>query len=358
MKIAVLGSGNGACATAGEWALNGHEVYMFDFEQFDKNIKVISENKGIDVKGKVEGFGKIKYAGHDIEKVVKGADIIFAIGPAYSTEPFGEACKGHLEKGQIVIVMPSSCAGSIVFKKALGLDIDDYSITVSETSTLPYAARVLEPGQVQIYNKLKGGYYIATLPRKRNEEVYKKIEAVYGEIKLGENIFKTSLQNANPVIHPAVSLLNIGNIEREDDFFFYEQGVTPAVGRLIEALDKERMKIGDALGVNVESDVKIGVEQGYMQDENYEYGYAEAEGFKGILAQTDIEYRYFTEDVAYGLIFMIDLAETVGVETPVMKSIVEIVSVLLKRDFHKEEKRSLKKLGLDLNKIKRIVKEN
>lgn len=355
MKIGVLGSGNGACATAGEWALNGHDVYMFDFEQFDTNIKAIHENKGIKVQGKVEGFGKIKYAGHNIEEVVSGADIIFAVGPAYSTQPFGEACKGHIEAGQVVIVMPSSCAGSIVFKNALGLSIDDNSIIISETSTLPYASRVLEPGQVQIYNKLKGGYYIATLPREKNGEVYKKIEQVYGEIELGKNVFKTSLQNANPVIHPAVSLLNVGNIERDEDFFFYEQGVTPAVGRLIKAVDQERIKIGEALGVEVLNDAKVGVIQGYMQDESYEYGYAEAEGFKGILAQTNIEYRYFTEDVAYGLIFMIDLAKKLNVKTPVMESIVNIVSVLLERDFFAEEKRTLKTLGLTLEQINEIV---
>lgn len=355
MKIAVLGSGNGACATAGEWAINGHDVYMFDFEQFDTNIKVIEKNKGIKVEGAVEGFGKIKYAGHDIEKVVKGADIIFAVGPAYSTQPFGEVCEGHLEAGQVVIVMPSSCAGSIVFKNAMGLAIDDYSITVSETSTLPYASRVLEPGKVQIYNKLKGGYYIATLPSNQNEEVYKKIEQVYGEIDLGENIFKTSLQNANPVIHPAVSLLNVGNIEREEDFFFYEDGVTPSVGKLIKAVDQERIKIGEALGVEVLKDTKVGVMQGYMQDENYEYGYAQAEGFKGILAQTNIEYRYFTEDVAYGLIFMTDLAKQLGVKTPIMESIVNIVSVLLERDLFTEEKRTLATLQLTLEQIHQII---
>lgn len=355
MKIAVLGSGNGACATAGEWALHGHDVYMFDFEQFNTNIKAIEKNKGIEVEGQVEGFGEIKYAGHDIGKVLKGADLIFAVGPAYSTQPFGEVCKDHLEAGQVVIVMPSSCAGSIVFKKAAGLGIDDYSITVSETSTLPYASRVLEPGQVQIYNKLKGGYYIATLPSERNEEVYKKIEQVYGEINLGENIFKTSLQNANPVIHPAVSLLNVGNIERDDDFYFYEDGVTPSVGKLIKAVDNERIKIGKALGVEVLNDAKIGVMQGYMQEENYEHGYSEAEGFKGILAQTDLEYRYFTEDVAYGLIFMIDLAKQLEVETPVMKSIVNIVSVLLERDFFAEGKRNLETLGLTLEQINAIV---
>jgi opine dehydrogenase len=66
------------------------------------------------------------------------------------------------------------------------------------------------------------------------------------------NVLQTSLQNGNPVIHPAITLLNAALIERTGgDFFFYEDGVTPAVGRLIEAVDRERISIGRALGVDI-----------------------------------------------------------------------------------------------------------
>ena len=41
MKIAVLGSGNGAHAVAFDWAKEGHDVYMYDFPQFDKSISAI-----------------------------------------------------------------------------------------------------------------------------------------------------------------------------------------------------------------------------------------------------------------------------------------------------------------------------
>ena len=31
MKVAILGSGNGALAMGFEWARAGHDIYMFDF---------------------------------------------------------------------------------------------------------------------------------------------------------------------------------------------------------------------------------------------------------------------------------------------------------------------------------------
>ena len=46
--------------------------------------------------------------------------------------------------------------------------------------------------------------------------------------------------------------MNAGRIERSrGDFYFYEEGVTPAVVRAIEALDAERQAIGAALGFAV-----------------------------------------------------------------------------------------------------------
>jgi opine dehydrogenase len=45
---------------------------------------------------------------------------------------------------------------------------------------------------------------------------------------------------------PAVSLLNVGQIEGSEDFFFYEQGITPSIGRLMRAVDEERLAIAKA----------------------------------------------------------------------------------------------------------------
>jgi opine dehydrogenase len=155
------------------------------------------------------------------------------------------------------------------------------------------------------------------------------------------------LQNGNNVIHPAISLVNVGRIESPEDFLFYEQGVTPAGGRLMKAVDDERMAIASAIGVHILSDPDIGVMQGYMTESNYDTAYSQAPGFKGILAQTQIDYRYFSEDVGFGLILLTDLAKVVGVETPVMDAIIQIVSVLLERDFKTEAQRTLKSFGLD-----------
>ena len=347
MKIAVLGSGNGAHATAFDWAMAGHDVYMFDFPQFAKSIEAIGAAGGIHSEGEMEGFQKVRYAGTDIARVVPGADVIFAVGPAYSTVAFGNACAPYVEKGQLYVVMPGSCMGAVTFKRALGLAIADDRVTVAETHTLPYAVRITGPARIAVYNRLPGGYYVAAIPRERNDAVYEALKPVYPHIRKGDSVLMTTLQNGNPVIHPSITTCNAALIERtHGDFFFYHEGVTPAVGRLIKGMDDERLRIGEALGIRLLRDPEISIDQGYMVVDSYDEGYNTSPGFDGIKAQSSLDYRYYNEDVGYTMTFWIELADRLGVEVPLMKAMVRIVSTLMGRDYAAEAPRTLESLGL------------
>jgi opine dehydrogenase len=279
------------------------------------------------------------------------------VGPAYSTKPFAEVCKPYLKHGQIVIVCPSSCGGSIEFKNGAGLDLRDEQIVVAETSTLPYAVRLLEPGKIRIFNKLKGGLFLATVPAKNTRYVLAQVRDVYPTMSAAKNILQTSLQNGNPVIHPAITLMNVARIERtRGDFDFYHEGVTPAVGRLIEAVDNERIAIGKKLGVDIIPDPELGVMQGYMLEATYDKGFNTAPGFAGVKAQPSLDYRYFNEDVGYGLVFLQKLGEQIGMATPVMSAVITLVSLLMRRDYSGEARRTLETLGLSNHTAKDLKK--
>ena len=88
------------------------------------------------------------------------------------------------------------------------------------------------------------------------------------------------------------------------------------------------------LDLEILSEPETGYLQGYMLEKNYDTGYNKAPGFAGIKAQTQIDYRYFTEDVGYGLVLLEDMAKSVGVKTPVITAIIKLVSVLLETDYH------------------------
>jgi opine dehydrogenase len=94
------------------------------------------------------------------------------------------------------------------------------------------------------------------------------------------------------------------------------------------------------------SEPALGVRQGYMVEANYSTGYSTAPGFLGIGAQRQLDNRYLTEDVGYGLVFLTDLARRLGLETPVMDSVVTVASTVLGRDFRAEGRRTVASLGL------------
>ncbi len=347
MKISVLGAGAGGTALAFDCAAHGHDVRVFDFEQFPDNIATIAEQGGIHAEGDISGFAKITYSGHDINEVLQDAELIYVVGPAYSTEPFGEAVAGKLSEGQTVIVTPSSCGGALAFKRAAGLAVDDDSIRVAETSTLHYAVRLTEPGKVHVFLKLKAGNLLAALPGKHTSDILELISDVYPSMEPAKSVLQTSLQNANPIIHPAVSLSNAARIEMTGgDFLFYEEGVSDSVGRLIEALDNERIAIGKALGITILPDPEMGMRQGYMLKANYGSGYRKAPGFLGIGAQPQLDHRYINEDVGYGLVFMSKLGEQIGVATPGIDAVINVASIVMARDYRGESLRTPGSLGI------------
>ena len=64
MKIAVIGAGNGGQAIAGYLALVGHEVSLYDRD--DEKVSVLNTIGGIELIGKIQGFGKINCITTDI----------------------------------------------------------------------------------------------------------------------------------------------------------------------------------------------------------------------------------------------------------------------------------------------------
>ena len=348
MRVAVMGAGNGGLASAFDFAQHGHDVSLYATPDFGTNVVAVDATGGITASGDLEGFAPIRYAGTDAGEALAGAELVVLVGPAYSTEPHAAAAAPHLTDGMAVLVCPGSCAGAIAFKRAAGLELADESCVVGETSTLPYAVRVTEPGVINVFLKLSTGVYLAGLPRSGTERLYEMVKDVWPAVEKADSVFQTTLQNGNPVIHPAVTLLNAALLERTGGgFLFYEEGVTESVGRLIEAVDNERLAIARALGVTILSEPALGTRQGYMREENYSTGYSTAPGFLGISAQPQLDHRYLTEDVGYSLIFLADLAARLGVSTPVIDAVTTIASVVLARDFRRDGPRTLSTLGLD-----------
>ena len=347
MRVTILGSGNGATAAAFEWAQNGHEVAMWDLPEFPDNIDAIARSGRIEGRVKFEGTVPIRYAGHDLDAALDGAGLVLLVGPAYSTVAFGEALRGRTDPNVPIVLVPGACNGALVLKQTLGLDVLDDTYVIGETSTLPYGCRLVEPGVVRVTTRVITGLFAAALPSSRTDVLIERLAQVWPQVEPARNVLQTTLQNGNPVIHPAIMLMNASRIENTGgDFLFYTEGVTPASANLIEAVDTERLALAAALGIELLSEPDLGFRQGYMGDATYQTGYNQGIGFATSQAPSTLDFRYLTEDVPYGMVFMSELAKMVGVPTPTIDAVIQIASVVLRRDFRAEGPRTPDTLGL------------
>jgi opine dehydrogenase len=92
---------------------------------------------------------------------------------------------------------------------------------------------------------------IASLPANGNEAGLVTCRALFGDrFAPRDDVIAIALSNLNPQNHLAIALRNLTRMERGEIWFQYAN-TTDAVGRLIEALDAERLAIADAFGVRV-----------------------------------------------------------------------------------------------------------
>jgi len=344
-KIAVLGAGCGGHAMAADLTLAGFDVRLFELPKFSENIRPVIERGGIEISGAArEGFAKLTTVTSDIREALEGADLVMVAVPAFGHETFASTIAPHLNDQQVVVFNTGYFA-ALRFRDLLRSTAK--RVVIAENMILPYTCRFVGPGHVQVDGKKKQ-MYVAALPATDTERVVDILKVAYPEVKPGVNVLKTSLDNLNIVSHPAVTILNKGLVERAETVRVpVTEGVTPSVGKVMEAVDGERAAVGTVLGVEV-SPVKQMLELwGYETrgDTIYE-NYQNCEPFRTFSwTYTSGSHQYLREDLSYGLVPLASLGDLTGVPTPTIDAMIRLFSIIDGVDYSTEGVTS-EKLGL------------
>ncbi len=341
---AVLGGGNTAFAVAANLALAGAEVTLVELQQFAASIEPIAGQRRIRLGGAARnGTATIAEVTTDFA-AIRRHELVLLIVPSYGHRAFAEACAAHLRGGQTLVLMPGNL-GTLAFAKLLK-DRGIQGVTLAETDTAPYVCRKLSPETAHIWGVVRG-MGMGVLPPAAGPRVRALVDRWFPGVQLYPHVLACGLSAMNPVVHPPGVLLNAGRIERSrGDFYFYEEGVTPAVCKLIYDLDAERLAIGRALGIEL-----LPVDEAF-----YRAGFGPRgdlwSTINGSLMLTQlrapgaIDTRWLTEDVPYGLATWVLLAEALGVRCPTMQAVVRLTGVICGSDFLARA-RTLQELGID-----------
>lgn len=342
MKICVIGTGNGGQAIAGWMAMQGHEVRLYG--RNEQTIERLSSKGVITLHGAIEGEDSPSLITSNIHEAVRGSDIIMVVTTANAHGSIAKQIAADLIDGQIIILNPGRTGGALEFKRALDASGCKARVYVSEAQTLVYACRLVEDGVVNIIG-VKDKVLLSAVPASDTQAVLDRITPIYPCFCAAENVLRTSLENIGAMFHPCVLLFNAATIERHDVFWFYRD-MTPEIANFIEEFDKERLAVGKAYGIDLLS-----------VNEWISYAYPATQGtilcekmrnnpaYHDIKSPSTIFTRQLTEDIPTGVLPIMELGEAAGVEVPLLRSMVDICSRLLRIDFRKDG-RTLEHLGL------------
>ena len=356
-SVCVAGAGHGGLAMAGHLSLIGCRVNLYN--RSPERLNAVRMAGGIHVTGEVQGFARLNLITTDPSEALTDVDLIMVVVPATAHENMARLLGPHLAEGQVVILNPGGIGGTLEFTEALRrLKVNTFCF-LGETETLLYASRIVNPGQVRIFS-IKSAVPVATLPGYHIPDILDTLRKLLPYFVPGDNVLKTGLNNMSSVFHPAIMLMNAAWIEEtKGNFDFYHQGISPSVARILEALDSERIRVAEKMGVRVLSAREwLYLAYGVAGKNLFEAIQANY-GYRGIKAPHTLDHRYITEDVPSTLVPIASLGDHLGVPVPIMKNIISLASLLHGCNYQMMG-RTVEKLGLarlNVHQIRRFIEE-
>ncbi len=344
MRIAVLGGGHGAHAAAADLSEQGHEVRFWRRDT--------AALQGLVAKGTLrltDAAGSRDVPIHtvtpDIGRAVAGAELILMPGPATAQVDIARAMAPHLSDGQ-GILMPPGSFGTWVVMDTLRAEGCTADLLLGESGTLPWLARMQGPEEVAIVTRatrLPTGVF----PYARAEAAFDLFSRAFPAVERLTDGLDGALMNAGPIIHPPLILMNAGPIEHFEHWDIHNEGTQPAIRRVTDALDAERVAVREALGYGPPHFPLAD----HYDDSRPEWMYGQAAHDRLVVSSRWREtldltsHRYMREDVAIGLAFLVSVAGWVGVPAPVARGLLALAGAINGEDFLATG-RTLQGLGL------------
>ena len=341
MRIAVIGGGNGAYAAAADLTERGHEVRLWR-----RDAQALAASKTLSLKD-ADGERRVDVAcvSPDIAAALRGAELVFMPDPAFTQLDNARRVAPHLADGQVVFFAPGTF-GSYIVAQCVRESGNRAEVAYAETGTLPWLTRKHGPTTAAITaraTRLPTGVY----PTGHADRALGVIRRAFAGIEPVEDALSAALMNAGPILHPPLILMNAGPLEHFERWDIHKEGTQPAIRRVTDALDAERVTARQKLGYRAPH---FPLADHYRTDgDEWMYGrrvhkkLTDSQDWREQISLT--EHRYMREDVEHGLAFLVSVCEWAGVPCPVARGLLALGSAVFGRDLRMAG-RTLESLGL------------
>jgi len=355
--IAVLGAGHGGHAVAAELSLAGYKVNIYNRSQ--ERLAPIIRAGGIELVGESrrQGFAKLNKVTTNIREAIDGVELIVVVVPTSAHRFMAEQVAPYLKDRQLIFLNPGHTGGALEFSRVLKELGVKKKVIVAESMSITHGSRIVSPAKVKVMRLMK--LLFAAMPARDTDEALDRLEDVFpNQLNKAINVLETGFNNINAMEHPPGMLMNAGWIEHTwGGFRFYYEGITPSVGRVIDAIDAERLKIMRTLGLKPTPFVEMfyDAEMTNVKEGTAYEALQASEPNKDVKSPDTLHNRYVDEDVGYGLVPMASIARICDVETPVMDSLIMLASVANETDYWREG-RTVEKMGIARMSIRELIR--
>jgi opine dehydrogenase len=343
--VAIIGAGIGGVYLAGELGLAGHRLRLHDLDE--ARLAEIRALGGVEVEP--GGLAAVERASTDLACAIDGAEVIIVVTGGNAQETVARSLAPLLHDGQIILLIQGNTGGSLVVRRALAAGGCRADVDVAEMDNYPYSCWRLGPARIRPIVQ-KRWLQIATLPGRRIDDVFPRLAPLFPHAVAAPSVIHTGFTNANAMLHVANCVANAGKIDRGESYRFYADGVTPAVARLYQAINAERVAVAAALGAQVPTledwfERVYGV-RGADLGETCRLLTTNSDGpYQATGTPKSFEHKYITEDVPVGLMPMRALGAAAGVPTPAIDALITTACMMAGKDFGGEA-RTLERMGL------------
>lgn len=347
-RVAVLGAGNGGCAAAADLTDRGYEVRLYT--RSSERLDPIRARGGIEMVGIRSAFAAVALVTDDLRTAITGTDLVMLAVPVSAHPYYAAALADLLAPEQVVFLNPGHMGGGLYFVHEVHRRTGRTDIRTCEVTTLSYVCRMKDPTTANVM-QIVSNLAFAAFPGKHHEALFEVLRPLYPDIVQARHVLETGFLDINAVEHPPQIVSNAGWVEdTQGEYLFYYEGTTPAVGRVIDAADRERMAIAAAAGIPTKPFVQTFFETGYTTEAAMRSGSAyaalqESAPNRWIKGPKSLDHRYIHEDIGFALVPWTEMGRELGVSTPTMDALVALGSTMNAIDY-RTEGLTLEKLGL------------
>lgn len=334
--VAVLGAGNGGLALAGDLALRGRQVRLYEHPDFAASLAELQKTRRltlVDAAGG-EGTAELRSVESHLDAALDGAGLVHLVVPVSAHEVFFRMLLPRLGPERCLVLWAGRF-GSLRFRKLAdeaGIPADHAKIL--ETNTLPYGCRRIGDTRVRIaFRALQ--MYAAGLPLESTRADLEALRCDFPNLELSKNPIEVGLRNSSMLVLGIGPLFNVGAIETmREDFSLFRDGMTEGVRQVVRAAHMEFIDVGRAWGVDISPypdavyDHVTSVEGANFRDAAGGY-----DGFRLLTGPDRLFHRYTVENIRFGFAMVAALGQVKGVSTPTLNALTHLANTLCGKDF-------------------------